>query len=519
MGFLSDIFNSFFKPQSSSELILRKIAKDILKDNPKYYNPKKDIIYKNFAKDLFFLKNELSYFKKPLEHLFSKKETKEIIVKNILIDFLDKETNTYFNLLETNNIEKVIEKYGLKKSKEYYNKLFSILKQKITTSLLNQIDKIISEFKNFFDIVDYNFNNILSLFDVKLLSNVDPKYSPSFEDIKVSEKFKEYLADFNFLNINFNPDNSFEIYLQKFLSRYFALNNEKFSNNLFRKKLKNILEVLKIRFDPLKIEKYLQYLFKSPEFKTKIVVLNDKIAINILEEKINKAKSFFEKYENNLKLKNLDHKINQLFNKIDFIKANYYNDNYSNIFLSTGLYDLKYVKPYQIIKTFLIIFFEGKYKNLLLNLIYKAVFLDDNLNTGINQTNHNLSDSVDKINKFENEASILEKTYNQILKKPENFLKNKTLVNIANQEINDINEKALKLIREIFENFYFLNKLIKEILKDYKEKKSIRIKNLISSFDENFINEFLNFSKNLDLLEEIIKELIPATKEIEEDNL
>jgi len=41
MGFLSDIFNSFFKPQSSSELILRKIAKDILKDNPKYYNPKK----------------------------------------------------------------------------------------------------------------------------------------------------------------------------------------------------------------------------------------------------------------------------------------------------------------------------------------------------------------------------------------------------------------------------------------------------------------------------------------------
>jgi len=37
----------------------------------------------------------------------------------------------------------------LKKSKEYYNKLFSILKQKITTSLLNQIDKIISEFKIF----------------------------------------------------------------------------------------------------------------------------------------------------------------------------------------------------------------------------------------------------------------------------------------------------------------------------------------------------------------------------------
>jgi len=66
---------------------------------------------------------------------------------------------------------------------------------------------------------------------------------------------------------------------------------------IFLEKIKNILEVLKIRFDPLKIEKYLQYLFKSPEFKTKIVVLNDKIAINILEEKINKAKSFFEKYE------------------------------------------------------------------------------------------------------------------------------------------------------------------------------------------------------------------------------
>lgn len=517
MSFLSDFFNNLFKPQSSSEIILKRIAKDILKDSPKYYNPKKGIIYKNFAKDLYFLKNELSYFRAPLEHLFSNKNAKEIVVKNFLKDLLDKDTLTYFNLLEIESVNKVLEKYNIEKTKLYYNKLFKILNEKITNALVNQVDKLISEFKSFYDIIEFNYINILSLFDAKLLSNIDPKYTPNFNDIKVSEKFKESLADFNFLNINFNPNENFEIFLQKYLSRYFSLKGEKFSNNFYRKRIKNIFEVLKVRFNPLKIEKYLQHLYKSPEYKTKIINLEEKLTKQIIDEKIKKVSEHIEKIEKDNKLKNLDKIISSVFNKIELISSNYYNETYSNIFISAGLKSLEFIKPYKVIKTFTIAIYEGKYKNLLLNLIYKAIFIDDNLNTGINQTIHNLNDSINKINKFEEKAAILEKTYNQILKKPEVFNKNKSIINISNQEIFEINNECMKTIKEIYESYYYLNKILIEIISDFKNKSVNRIKNLLSSFDDSYFTELINLSKLLENLDKIIKETIQLNIEEEKD--
>ncbi|MCX8057967.1 MAG: hypothetical protein N3A58_00955 [Spirochaetes bacterium] len=517
MSFFSEFFKSLFKTQPSSEIILKRIGKEILKDSPKYYNTKKEIIFKTFAKDLYFLKNELSYFREPLEHLFSNKSAKEVVVKNFLKDLLDKDTLTYYNLLEIESVNKVLEKYGLEKTKLYYDKLFKIINEKITNIIINQVDKLINEFKSFYDIVEFNFISILSLFDAKLISNVDPKYSPNFSDIKVSEKFKELLADLNFLNINFNPDENFDIFMQKYLSRYYALKGEKFSNNYYRKKIKNIFEVLKVRFNPMKFEKYLQFMYKSIEYKSKIVNLEERLSKFIIDEKIKKVKEHIEKIEKDNKLKDIDKSIKALFNKVDIITSNFYNETYSNIFLSTGLKNLEFVKPYSIIKTFTIVFYEGKYKNILLNIIYKAIFLDDNLNTGINQSIHNLNDSINKINKFEEEASILEKTYNQILKKPEVYNKNKTIINLANQEILEINNKCLALIKEIFNNYFYINKILLEIINDYKQKKNLRIKNLTSSFDDNFIGEIINFSKTIGLLDKIIKEIVPIqiTEEIE----
>jgi len=104
---------------SSNELQIRQLKREILKDSPKYYNPKKQYFLKTFGKDIGFLAKELTYFYNPLSHLFSTRGAKEVIVKTFLTEFLDKDTLSYFNFCEEENIAKVINKYGIWQSHIY----------------------------------------------------------------------------------------------------------------------------------------------------------------------------------------------------------------------------------------------------------------------------------------------------------------------------------------------------------------------------------------------------------------
>ncbi len=505
MSFFDFIKNLFTMDKESPEFALKRIKKVVLAESNKFYNPKKDIVYKSMGKEIYNLYQACLTFATPLGQLFSSKKMKTRAIKIFLATQLDKNTMAFIDLLDTEKIDLLYKKYGYQKLKAYYNKIFKVLDENVTIDKLDHVDGILEDMQSLLDLCEFNFVNLLTTFDPKINTSLATNQKPKFQDNKVDTKFIENLSDLLFLIHNFSFKQEMQIYLLNYLKKYDRAHNIDFNKTIYHKKLRKIFSIISEKLTDLKLTNYMRLLYKNPDFLPKTVENELNSASKIFNDYIQKSKKYLKTIENKEKSSNVTTYIKKLFPKTEIISSQSYNESISQVFMSVGLPQLGYSKAYSITKTFIIAGYEGKYKSIISTIVFKAVISDDDFNTTFNNTFHDLNELIDHINEFEEKTKGLEKIYNQVLKKPDTFSKSKSITRNSKEQIAEANKHAIKLVFESYEIFKTLNECLNNIVKEKKSNSNKIIKNLTSNFDENFIKQVERISKKCELLCYILK--------------
>lgn len=514
MSILEKILSFFSFTSDPKTANLKKIKKEILLETPKYFNPKKNIFYKNFGKDLHYFYKLLTKFHKPLELFISNSKTKIITLKLFLHNIIDKETVVYLNLLEDENINKLVEKYGIKKTHGYYQKIEKILLLKLNNEINNKIDSIFNFLKDLYEISNFNWGTIINKFitDYSSISNKNSKYQ--YNDVKVTESFITVLEDLTFLLKNFSFNIEYTNFLKLYLQKYYKTKKINFNNSEFKNNIKILQKFFNINFSPFKLEKYLKYIKQDPDYKINLINNpQSNFLTNYLSQKLKLAKIKLQNLISEEKQNNIKKNVEKLFENQELLKSTIYNSEVSSKLQMIDLPKLKYTYAFSITKSFVILYYEAKFKNILSSLIFKANFNDIDLNESLNNSLHECNEFLFKINNFEENLVFLEKLYNIIMKNPNSIKSSKTLKANYSNEIIKINDIAKGTIIEIYNGFKSLYNTLSIIYDDIKNKNANRIKNIINGIDQFYFNNNISsFHKKLNDYIIIIQNLM----EIEE---
>lgn len=509
MSILEKILSLFSFSSDPKTIQLKKISKEILLENPKYFNPKKKIFYKNFGKDIYYLYKILVKFQKPLVLLFTNNKTKTITLKLFLHHLIDKEIVVYLNLLEDDNINKIAQKYGIDKTYKYYQKIENILSTKLNNEVNHQINSIFNFLKDLYEITNFNWGSLINKFYPNFTPGINKKQNDIFVDVKVTDSFIVILEDLVFILKNFNFNIEYTKYLQLYLQKYYKTKKIDFSLLEFKKNIKTLQKLFNINFSPFKLEKYLKYLKKDPDYKVNLINNPDNnYLFNYFHQKINSAKMklnnlIIEKKQNSTKKL-----VTELFEEHELLKSSYYNKAVSDKLQMVDLPKLKYTYQFSITKSFVILYYEAKFKNVLSSLIFKTEFNDMELNESLNNTLHDCNELLFRINNFEEKLVFLEKLFNIIMKNPNSIKASKSLkANYAN-EIIKINDKARNTIISIYNSLKFLYNTLLIIYEDIKNKNNSRIRNIINGLDQLYFNNISSFEKKLKIYIDVIENLM-----------
>nr|HPO60552.1 hypothetical protein [Exilispira sp.] len=370
---ISKIFAELFNTDKNSNYAkLKKIKKEIKNISPRYYNPYKAVVYGTFAYDLYSFYQSCLYFEKPLNHLFLNKKALETTLKYIISLYVPKEIMSYILMMEKEKVDEVIEKFGQEKTEKYYKKMISYILSYLKPSTINTIDKDISRIKQLYELTTFNYVDIFSIFNLAFTTTQNKK-NLSFNDIRVSLRFINSFEDFTFLISNVSLEDSVLNPLLIYLKKYAEIDPSfVFDNGRIKKEFSRINKMLTDKFSYLKFEMFLKSMKENPDFQIKIIPHSETYVSAFINDKIKIVEDYISTLKVNEIEKNYKLIIKSIFNEIPLIKSDIYNEEVSTHFSANLLPSFSKVKPFEIFRTFLVNFWEGKIKETLSDFIFHA---------------------------------------------------------------------------------------------------------------------------------------------------
>ncbi|MEJ5272662.1 MAG: hypothetical protein WH035_00890, partial [Spirochaetota bacterium] len=499
MSFIN-FFLDLFNPKADTPYAkLKKIKKEIKDFSPKYYNPNKLIFYGSFAHDLYSFSNSCQYFEKPLSHLFLNKKVLETFILMLINIILPKEVAAYVMMLEKERVDEVIKKYGYENTEKYYKKMIQYIRSYLKPNIIKSIDDQINKIKQLYELSNHNYNELFLIFN-PAFNSTQVKKSLNFNDIKISIRFISAFEDFSFLVANTIIDESILTPLLTYIKKY----SEKdptfnFDESRIKKEIQKIIKILNDKFSFSKFETILKALKEDVDYKIKIIPHNETYTQSLINDKIKNIENYLTVYKNNEKNKNIELIVKKLFNDIQIIKSEIYNEQVSTHFSSNLLPALNFVKPYEVFRTFIVYYWEGKIKGNFNSFIFKAQYTDDSLKENINNLFHEGSSFIDKVNETEESFEDLKKYYSFLQKKPDSILKSTSQKNNMINVIMNANKKIQSILIQGLTFLSQLNLVLDIIINQVESKDQSKIANLLMIVD---ITTF----KNLKIYQEKVKQ-------------
>lgn len=503
--FLSNIFNM---DNNSPYAKLKKIKKDIKNFVPKYFNPNKLIFYGSFAHDLYSFYLSCQYFENPLSHLFLNKKILETFIILLINIYVPKEITAYITMLEKEMVDEVIQKYGFEKAEKYYKKMIQYILSYLKPNIINEIDTSIFKIKQLYELSNHNYNELFLIFNPAFNSSTLKK-SLNFNDIKISQRFISSFEDFSFLIANVNFDEKILTPLMTYLKKYSEKDPSfNYDESRIKKELLKIIKILNEKFTFTKFEIILKALKEEIDYKIKLIPVNENYCQKLINEKIKNTENYLAICKNNEKNKNINLITRNLFGEIPLIKSEIYNEIVSTHFSSNLLPPFGFVKPFEIFRTFIIYYWEGKIKASLNPLIFKAIYQDESLKENINNIFHEGSTFIDKINQIESNFEDLKKIYTTLQKKPDLVTKSvsqkNNFINIISKANNDVNNFIQQGLVFLKQAQLIFNILIEQI----ESKDQSKISNILLIIDTVTFKNFKSYHEKIKLIINLMESLL-----------
>ena len=471
-------YKNFIKSyRAFSIVIINYLNENVIK----YINEHSENIIKNINNysDSFY--NNSKKILEPLTNLFENNLKNDLIeINNKIKDYCEKNFNEIIENLNTNFfnvLNEILEDINKENNNDFNN-----INNEINSTLSESINKYVDDIKNLIDETNKYINASTShVNNLKSYQKVSVNFYYQTKDIfnKINSAFN--LFDKNLINSNFK--------IKSFI--FSEILNQDELNNLFNK-IDNIIDIISEN----KIKLNDNFIDNEKNFR--------KIYKNIIKSFLNKTNQFYNEYESNENIKNIENTINKLkesFNEdykklIDLIesKINYYN-NYKIYFSDIEKISLLENETFHI----------------------KLISFKNNIIDALNNfTLNNFNEYENDLNLIDEEIEKLIENLNEENNNIQNNLNNVILLFEKISSENFIND-YLNNFKNVFdnnnnnENDNFLNKIINNYYSFVDE-------NVISKYNktiEDIINNSLD--KYLELPEDLIKKIEYFSSQIDKN--
>jgi hypothetical protein len=488
---LSALFN-WDPEEAAKRKELNKLYRYLHSINPPFFNKNTGEILPGFAKIVFALTRYLVPVQNLLIKTILNKDFKMAeLYKNYLIEAQlpesDQQKRHTFSdkIVKERIFDSVSGKDELTKIKQEFQDYIKL----VTTPEFSMVNKELDEFYKFVAICQHNFEPLLSSFDQELIISSN-SYTPKFKSVHGSDLIPE-LMDLYYITADFTLLPVIENYLSQLIDRLRIANAETVKKKISRL-LSRIDKILKTYLKPEILLCLLRVVKNDPGFIADISKESSDHIEKYVSKMTNNFRQMMDRILREISENNIQQDLNNLFETETLIPPEGYNDSERDYFLEKGLETFTHIKPFTILKNYILTIFEGKSKNVFSKLLFEGFFDDKAFQNNLSDSFYTCVRATGKIEQFETgltekETSSLQTIHTELQK----LERDKEVIDKLNNIIAGTNQRASVVIEEETNKFNKLFIQLTHVMNDTKERNPTYISN-IRVIGGNKNNEFLS---------------------------
>lgn len=336
---------------------------------------------------------------------------------------------------------------------------------------IRKINETYSVFKVFEELVTFNYYSILVLFDPAFPPN-DFKYKPKFNSIN-GRKMIPFLKDFSeVLNVI-----AFVPHWESVFStiRIYNRGVDPVKATVWQKIIKDLVNLKKSGL----IESIIHYLEGNMDFRPNSALRVENLASKYLDGYKDNIQNFFYKVQQQQEAKEINRLMSYVFNQEELSRiATYKMKNYSEE-ASSKIYSkvsvgYRYSKAFLYLKAFLIESVKTQMRDVVNTLIVKGQWQVNQFSRDLSDQLYSCMNLTEDIKKFDDllaETNTYGKRVFVLLHRQQ---KDKSSSDLLKQAVEDINSKALIILKKSYKELSGLKNLLDEVLKDFKRDNKTR---------------------------------------------
>ncbi|TFG60305.1 MAG: hypothetical protein E4H36_12305 [Spirochaetales bacterium] len=452
---LAELFSGGNESERKKKRLLKDIGKQLSKQKNKFYKPQGKEVLPGLAKFFYNMYRIVSSAQILLENAKSSGVLKVIIIESFLSD----EQKELLAEFSEESIQQRAEKEDVKELssalKEHIITFFSYF----NTERITKINGTYRLFHVFMQILNFDYYFMLKKFDSNMPERNFTGYTPSFDVINakyILDDMKDFLEILPLLETDADWDGLFDI-LKSFKSA------EIISRNDWKKLLRVLINLRNSENLLLTV----RHLTDDPYYKTASHPSKENIVEDYLQKIKTQTELAIQKISQSRRTSKIDSLAKILFGTDAAQRMQNYTDKGNILFSKKMLSGYTYIAPVNYLKAFLLDYAKGGIKEIVDLFVIKAQWAVDIDSTQLSEAYHQLL-------RISDDLKILD---DSLAEEAETGIKLKTLViksdkdpnsfSVLKKLIGEINDKALRLVRDSGQILVGLAKNIKSLLDEY----------------------------------------------------
>jgi HrpA-like RNA helicase len=438
---------------------LREIAKELKYSKYKFYKPKTGEALNALGRFFYDIYKTIAPAHLLVEHADQSSVLKAIVIES----FLSEEQRTIQEELNEDVIRKRSETVDPKQlASEYKEKLITFYSafDSATVKKINAMHNLMDVFLKFIH-VDYFF--IIKKFDGSLPEN-DFKYKPRFDALNgdyISDDIKDFLEVAPLLD----PKADWKGLLG-------ILEVYKGTSVIAESAWRNLLKTISDVRASAVLELMVRHIDENPDYVPKIFPPDNRIVEEYLSKMKNQTEITIQKILNERRKDKIDHLALQVFGTTAVSRMRNYTDKANLTFAKKMLGGYTYVIPANYLKAFLLDYLKSSIKKIVDVLIIRGQWSTAIISQQVSESYHQLMSLTDQLLKFDESLSDDGDRGAAIKNALHKSDRDKSMLRVLRQHLNDVNAQALKLVKESTQHLIAIAKYLRQVLDDRKNKPS-----------------------------------------------
>lgn len=477
-----DIFESLFmgsSPEIQKKQQLHRLESELRLIQPVIY--KGGFLQPNFAEAI----RQLYIHAKPLDNIFSATINSDDVKRNE--HFMDELVITGFTPEEQLELESLIYEARKKavqsadanplKIFEAQRRIMNKLVTRLNTPEFLKIDVVLADLMQLSDFCRFNFISILTMFD-RNFTGLDPDYHPDFLAVE-PKSLEKLLEDMFFLCGNLKITHSVANAVLALLQIKTNAEVPEMQRRKILKHLQTIYYIVNRVLTPSTLKMLIALAKENtaadPALASYRSSARQKFSAHFQE--------YFEADERRIKQELKDEtttsELNELFGTHSVEHLDGYNTDLNNALQDNSSLALLWIRPLDIIKTFLIVYLTEPIKTLLNDIVIEGFFNNQNYKSQFSSTVYTCTESLARLKAFE---SNFEHNGKYDTAKINGYIrdshKNTEFTKQLTSMVNQLNDEAKELVVNETASLFGLYSEIGDLLTDAKKAKNEIIDNL-----------------------------------------